>query len=158
LEMDNLLAGLDIHPLDNEVVRLPAVGDHFVMLGLVFTGWAYDQGELKRLMEQVKPDDFSLLLYHTPDLAYAARDLRINLYLAGHTHGGQVRLPFFGALFTHSRYGKTFEMGLHHLDQTTLYVSRGLGMVGNSEPRARLLCPPEVVVVDLVPVSAAEGQ
>jgi predicted MPP superfamily phosphohydrolase len=153
LEMDTLLAGLDIRPLNNEVLRIPALGDHFVLVGLNYTDWLFDQIELHFLMQQVKTDDFSLLLYHTPDQAYAARDLGINLYLAGHTHGGQIRLPLFGAVFTNSRFGKTFEMGLYHLGPTTLYVSRGLGMTGGSAPRARFLCPPEVVVVDLVPVS-----
>jgi uncharacterized protein len=155
LEMDDLLAGSDIRALHNKVIRIPALGDHFALVGLDFMDWNYDQIELKSLMQQVKPGDFSLLLYHTPDLAYVARDLHVSLYLAGHTHGGQVRLPLFGAIFTHSRYGKTFEMGLYHLGQTTLYVSRGLGMVGDASPRARFLCPPEVVVVDLAPAGAA---
>jgi predicted MPP superfamily phosphohydrolase len=151
LEMDDLLAGLDIRALHNEVVPIPALGKHFALVGLNYTDWIIDQVELNVLMQQVKPGDFSLLLYHTPDQAYAARDLGVNLYLAGHTHGGQVRLPLFGAVFTNSRYGKTFEMGLYHLGQTTLNVSRGLGMTGSSGLRARFLCPPEVVVVDLVP-------
>jgi uncharacterized protein len=159
LEMDNLLAGLNIRTLHNEVVRIPALGDHFALVGLNYTDWLYDQIELHFLMHEVKPDDFSLLLYHTPDQAYAARDLGVNLYLAGHTHGGQVRLPLFGAIFTNSRYGKTFEMGSYHLGPMTLYVSRGLGMTGGfGFPRARFLCPPEVVVVDLVPVEAAGKQ
>jgi uncharacterized protein len=152
-EMESYLAGLDIHPLEDEVVRIPAFGDHFVMLGVNDVEFNYDQARLKLLMQQVKLDDFSLLLYHKPDLAYVARDLGVNLYLAGHTHGGQIRLPFYGAMVTNSHYGKTFEMGLYHLDQTTLYVSRGLGLEGGSAPRARFLCPPEVVVVDLVPAS-----
>ena len=137
-----------------KIVRVPAFGDHFVMLGLNDVDFADDQAQLALLMQQVRPDDFSLLLYHKPDLAYAARDLGINLYLAGHTHGGQIRLPFYGAVITNSHYGKTFEMGLYHLDQTTLYVSRGLGLEGMSAPRARFLCPPEVVVVDLAPAGA----
>jgi len=156
--MDDLLSGLDIHRLENEVVRVPALGDHFVIVGLDYDDVFFDQIRLQRLMAQVKPDDFSLLLYHTPDLAYAARDLHVNLYLAGHTHGGQVRLPLFGALFTNSRYGKTFEMGLYHLGQTTLYVTRGLGMSGDFSPRVRFLCPPEVTVVDLVPEGTVGAQ
>ena len=155
LEMDNLLAGLDIRPLNNEVLRIPALGDHFALVGLNYTDWLFDQIELHFLMQQVKAGDFSLLLYHTPDQAYAARDLGVNLYLAGHTHGGQVRLPLFGAVFTNSRFGKTFEMGPYHLGQMTMYVSRGLGMTGRGSPRARFLCPPEVVVVDLVPAGGA---
>jgi predicted MPP superfamily phosphohydrolase len=154
-EMDNLIAGLGIRALHNEVVRIPALDDHFALVGLDYTDWLSDQVELHFLMQDVKPGDFSLLLYHTPDQAYAARDLHVNLYLAGHTHGGQVRLPLFGAVFTNSRYGKTFEMGQYHLGQTTLNVSRGLGMTGGSAPRARFLCLPEVMVVDLVPAGAA---
>ena len=157
-EMANLIAGLDIRPLEDEVLRMPAFGDHFVLLGLNNVEFNYDRTQLARLMEQVKPDDFSLLLYHTPDLAYAARDLHVSLYLAGHTHGGQIRLPFYGAIITNAHYGKTFEMGLYHLDQTTLYISRGLGMEGNAYPRARFLCPPEVTVVELVPAGTAEGK
>jgi len=99
----------------------------------------------------VKEDDFSVLLYHKPDLAYAARDLKVDLYLAGHTHGGQVRVPIYGAIFPNSRYGKTFEMGLYHLDGMTLYVNRGLGFTGGPAPRIRFLAPPEIVVIDLLP-------
>jgi hypothetical protein len=155
-EMDDMLSGMEIQTLKDQALRVPELGDHFVILGLNYTNLTSDQGNLTRLMQAVRPGDFSLLLYHKPDLAYAARDLRINLYLAGHTHGGQVRLPFYGALFANSRYGKTFEMGLYHLNQTTLFVSRGLGMVGGDGPRVRILCPPEVVVIDLVPAPPVE--
>ena len=152
-EMVDLLAGLSITTLDNEVVRLPKLDDHIAVLGLSFTNLYYDQKNLTNLMSKTRPDDFSILLYHKPDLAYAARDLHVDLYLTGHTHGGQVRLPVYGAFFANSRYGKTFEMGLYHLDQTTLYVSRGLGMVGGDGPRVRFLCPPEIVVIDLIPAN-----
>jgi predicted MPP superfamily phosphohydrolase len=157
-KMDNLFAGLDVHFLDNEVIRIPQFGNHFVMVGLEYNTWYYDGDILKGLMSQVKPDDFSLLLYHKPDLAYTARDLGIDLYLTGHTHGGQFRLPFYGALITDSRYDKEFEMGQYQLDNMTMYVSRGLGMAGGFAPRVRFLCPPEVVVIDLVPMELQRGQ
>jgi predicted MPP superfamily phosphohydrolase len=48
-------------------------------------------------------------------------------------------------------------MGQYQLDQTTLYVSRGLVMEGNAYPWARILCPPEVTVVELVPAGEASG-
>jgi predicted MPP superfamily phosphohydrolase len=91
----------------------------------------------------------SLLLYHTPDLIETADREEIDLYLAGHTHGGQVRLPFFGAIVTMSAYGKQYEMGLYQLNPTTLYVSRGVGMEGMGLPRVRFLCPPEIVLIEL---------
>ncbi|MEN6408786.1 MAG: metallophosphoesterase [Anaerolineaceae bacterium] len=142
----------DIHILNDEVVKIPELGEHFTLIGMSYVDQTVDEMTLNRLMQQVKPDDFTLLLYHKPDLAYAARDQGIDLYLTGHTHGGQVRLPIIGALYTNSIYGKTFEMGLYHLDSMTMYVNRGLGMTGGSAPRVRFLAPPEVVVIDLVPL------
>jgi uncharacterized protein len=150
LKMQEQLDGLGVFLLENDVIRVPEIGDHFVIIGLDYIDPQGDELNLRNLMNQVHPGDFTLLLYHKPDLAYAARDLHVNLYLAGHTHGGQVRLPFYGAIYSNSRYDKTFEMGLYHLDETTLYVSRGLGMKGWM-PQVRFLASPEVVVVDLVP-------
>jgi predicted MPP superfamily phosphohydrolase len=155
--MDLLFADTGIHLLDNEVVRIPELGDHMAILGLSYFNELIDEVNLTRLMSQVQPEDYTILLYHKPDLAYAARDLKVNLYLCGHTHGGQVRLPIFGALITNSRYGKTFEMGLYSLDQMTLFVSRGLGFTSGSAPRIRFLAPPEVVVIDLVPKELPAG-
>jgi predicted MPP superfamily phosphohydrolase len=157
-KMANLFAGLDVRSLTNEVIRIPQLGNHFVLVGLEYNVWYYDEDSLKSLMSQVKPDDFTLLLYHKPDIAYTARDLGIDLYLTGHTHGGQFRLPFYGALITDSRYDKEFEMGQYQLDNMTMYVSRGLGMAGGFAPRIRFLCPPEVVVIDLVPKESQSGQ
>ena len=149
--LKDLFQGLDVHVLNNEIIRLPEISDNFVLIGLSFHNWSYDSNQLSRLMKNLQPDDYSLLLYHKPDLAYAAEEEGVDLYLAGHTHGGQVRLPFYGAIYANSHYGKTFEMGLYHLANTTLYVNRGLGFTGGSAPRVRFLAPPEVLIVDLVP-------
>jgi len=156
--MSNLFTGLDMHLLDNQVIRIPQLGEHFALIGLDYSVWYEDRDILEGLMSQVKPDDFTLLLYHAPELADAARNLGIDLYLTGHTHGGQFRLPFYGAIITDSRYHKAYEMGLYHLDNTTMYVSRGLGMAGGITPRIRFLSPPEVVVIDLVPTELKNGQ
>ena len=156
-KMENVFSGLDVHLIENEVVRISQLGEHFVLLGLEYTNWHADKDILISLMSQVKPNDFIILLYHKPDLAYTARDLDIDLYLSGHTHGGQFRLPFYGALITDSRFHKTFEKGLYHLDNTIMYVSRGLGMAGGFIPRVRFLSPPEVVIIDLVPTELQNG-
>jgi predicted MPP superfamily phosphohydrolase len=68
------------------------------------------------------------------------------MQLSGHTHGGQVRLPFYGALFAASLYGKAFESGRRQLAGLTLYVTRGIGMEGGGAPRVRFLCPPEIIL------------
>jgi predicted MPP superfamily phosphohydrolase len=90
-----------------------------------------------------------VLLYHYPDLMPDARAERVDLYLAGHTHGGQVALPWYGALVTLSRFGKRYERGLYHEDGTFLYVTRGIGMEGEG-PRVRFCSRPEVAILDLV--------
>ncbi len=79
-------------------------------------------------------------------------------YLAGHTHGGQIALPFYGALMTLSRYGKRFEGGLYQVGPTPLHVRRGIGMEGGWVPRVRFCARPEMTVLELTgnpPGSAA---
>jgi uncharacterized protein len=149
--LQKILQGLDARVLQDDVLRIPEFGSHFVLLGLNYLEWSHDKDELAILKSQTKPDDFSLLLYHSPDLIYAASDLNVDLYLTGDTHGGQVRLPLFGALITKSRYGKRFQMGQYQVGKTTLFISRGLGLTGSPVPQVRFLCPPEVVTIDLLP-------
>jgi len=101
------------------------------------------------------PDEaFTILLNHTPD---AAEDLRargegrrVDLFLCGHTHGGQVRLPLWGAIVTLTRGHKKYEQGLYRVGDVPMYVNRGVGLEGGAVPRVRFLAPPEVAVIDLV--------
>lgn len=94
---------------------------------------------------------YHVFLSHYTDLAFEAEKAGVDLYLAGHTHGGQVRLPFYGALVTLSKHGKRFEAGLYRVGRMALYVNRGLGLEGGRAPRVRFLCRPEVTVIDLLP-------
>jgi predicted MPP superfamily phosphohydrolase len=89
----------------------------------------------------------SLVLSHTPDNVYALADKGALAVFAGHTHAGQIRLPFLGALVVPSSYGRRFDEGHFIVDKTHLFVSAG---VGADQPPLRLWCPPELVVVDLV--------
>jgi predicted MPP superfamily phosphohydrolase len=73
----------------------------------------------------------------------------IDLYLCGHTHGGQIRLPFYGAILTSACTGKQYEMGPYLEQETLLYISRGIGLEGLSAPRMRLLCRPEIILFTL---------
>ena len=119
------------------------------MIGISYSDHTRDRAALTHIMRQLPEDAYSILLYHPPDLADTAAELGIDLYLSGHTHAGQIRVPFYGALFTASIHHKQFERGRYDLGDTTLYVSRGIGMEGKGAPRARFLSPPEVVVIDL---------
>ncbi len=88
-----------------------------------------------------------ILLAHEPDFAYvAAADPRIALQLSGHTHGGQVRLPRFGALIL-PKLGRSFPMGLHRVRHVMLYVTTG---IGTGYFVFRFNCRPEIAVLTLV--------
>jgi hypothetical protein len=120
------------------------------VMGLVCTHKPLvDAPKISHLQSPITNNQFTILLYHSPDLLYEASDAGIDLQLSGHTHGGQVRLPFFGALFSGSLYGKEFESGRYQVGGTTLYVSRGIGMEGAGAPRVRFLCPPEIILWEI---------
>jgi predicted MPP superfamily phosphohydrolase len=94
------------------------------------------------------PDDvLSVLLHHNPDFLEVAHDLGYDLYLAGHTHGGQVRIPGLGAIVRMSLRG--YDAGLYSMGDTVLYVNRGLGAEKGPLPEFRLFCRPEVTVIDI---------
>src|SRR5262249_8916900 len=69
---------------------------------------------------------FRLCLSHTPDHIGWARRHRINLMLAGHVHGGQIRVPVFGSVFVPSRYGRRYDCGVFEEPPTVMHVSRGV--------------------------------
>ncbi len=145
-----IFAGLPIHWLANQTAAIKWQGRTLWFIGLDCTlSWEADRRRLQELRPTVPATAPTILLYHTPDLMPDAAAQGIDLYLAGHTHGGQLRLPLYGALFTSSRWGKRYEMGLYQEAATTLYVSRGLGMEGLGAPRARFLAPPEIILWEL---------
>jgi uncharacterized protein len=91
----------------------------------------------------------TLVLSHTPDNVYALADQGATAVFAGHTHGGQMRIPWLGPLVVPSRYGRRFDQGHFVVSAAHLYVSAG---VGADAPNLRLWCPPDLLVVDLVPM------
>lgn len=92
--------------------------------------------------------DVTILLAHDPDQAERSRRAYddVDLILSGHTHGGQVRLPFAGALVNPARREDLYEDGLRRRPWTQVYVSRGVGTV---HLPVRFLCRPEVAVLEL---------
>ena len=85
-----------------------------------------------------------ILISHTPDIYYDIKD-DVDLILAGHVHGGQVRMPFYGALLVPSKYGNKFACGMFNETGNTMIVTKGLG---NSILNVRFNAVPEIVVIE----------
>ncbi|MFA5793983.1 MAG: metallophosphoesterase [Candidatus Brocadiia bacterium] len=102
------------------------------------------------LPETLDPKQYNIFVFHSPDLIPEATAKGFDLYLGGHTHGGQVRLPFYGALITFSKYGKKYEMGYYKENHMNAYINSGLGMEGGFAPRVRFLSRPEIAIIDIV--------
>lgn len=151
LLMPALFDGLAIHLLRDEWRTIEAgPGRRLHLLGLDCSHDLENDGRcLADLMSRAPNDGVRILLYHSPELMPEASAQPIKLYLCGHTHGGQVRLPIFGALATSSQLGKRYEMGHYEEQGTHLFISRGVGLEGMSAPRVRFLAPPEVTLVVL---------
>lgn len=92
--------------------------------------------------------DFTLLLAHDPDQAERVRRVcdAVDLIVSGHTHGGQVRLPFVGAIRNPAQHDDLYEEGLRRRPWTQVYTSRGVGTV---HIPVRFLCRPEVAMLTL---------
>lgn len=120
----------------------------FVGVDDVFT----NRDDLELALEHPQKNGLTILLSHSPDIIKKAANNKIDLVLSGHTHGGQVRLPFWGALYVPSKYGKKYDMGWFMENGTRMYVNRGLGGVF---PPVRFFCRREVAVLKL---TAGEGE
>jgi predicted MPP superfamily phosphohydrolase len=146
------LTAVGIPVLENDAVLLGPEGAKFWLAGLGDQR-AYRLGhgrfrgvdDLPRTLSQIRTGDPVVLLAHEPDI-FAHLPERVALTLAGHTHGGQIRLPLIWPAFVPSKYGARYAYGHVVEDGRHLIVSGGLG---TSVIPARLGMPPEVVQVVL---------
>jgi predicted MPP superfamily phosphohydrolase len=153
---DALFSGLPVVVLQDEWAMVEVEGCQLAIAGVTTyqargagRDLASDRAALAALEDAMPQDCFTILLYHSPNLVPEAAAAGFHLYPTGHTHGGQIRLPLYGALTTFSIYGKRYEMGPYQVQGMLAYVSRGIGMEGWLIPRMRFLCPPEIVCYEL---------
>jgi uncharacterized protein len=131
--------------LDGKAVKVRVENNDIWIAGL----GPRTQKSLASVLKNVPEDAYRIFLFHYPDYIGEMAKEKVDLYLAGHTHGGQVALPFYGALVTMATTGKRYEHGHFRLGDTHLYVNRGIGMEGGKAPRVRFLARPEVTVIDI---------
>jgi len=143
----DLFGGTGVRELDGHAGRVDLAGTAVWVAGV-----AVGHENLAEVaLGEVPAGALSLFLYHYPypDVLPAADWERVDLFCAGHTHGGQVALPLYGAIMTLSKYGKRYEAGLYRLARTWMYVNRGIGLEGGSAPRVRFCARPEITVVEI---------
>ncbi len=145
----DLFAGTGVRELDGTAERMEVGGAPVWIAGVAVES----EAKARSALASIPAGEPIIFLYHYPypDIVPEADKGRVDLFCAGHVHGGQVTLPIFGALVTLSKYGKQYEAGLYSAASMRLYVSRGLGMEGGSAPRVRFCSRPEVAVIEISP-------
>ena len=137
----------DIKLLDAEIVQFSKNDELITVAGLSCN----KPLAVDRVCKMLPGDHFNVFLFHYSNLVEYVDKYDVDLYLCGHTHGGQVALPFYGALVTMSKFGKKYESGMYSVGDTVLYVNRGIGMDSFPAPRVRFLSRPEIAVFDIMP-------
>ncbi len=139
------LEDVGIPVLDDQARPLAKKNCHFWLAG--FGDLWEGRPNVAQALRSIPANTPVLAFTHNPDL-FPAIPIRVTLTITGHTHGGQVRLPFYGPIITPSRFGKRFAQG-HIVEQGRhLFVSTGLG---TSILPVRFLVPPEISVLNLHP-------
>lgn len=158
LETDMLVEALSfdgLRMLTNSSTTLTRGGESITVVGVddPYTR----RSDLDAAFSGVDPNSFILFLTHSPCITPEAIERGADLILSGHTHGGQVRIPGCGMLWTHMRSNTALNDGLYDpkaiecitgadAGSSTLFVNRG---VGTSRIHIRFLCPPEIVYITI---------
>ncbi|MBT5047721.1 MAG: metallophosphoesterase [Rhodospirillaceae bacterium] len=143
-EMVPMFEALGVTVLVNQTISVNRDQSMLHVTG-VDDAYYYYTDEARSALDQAPPG-FRVALVHSPELVIPAAVAGVDLYLTGHTHGGQVCLPGGIPLITHSLADKMFATGQWRLENMTGYTSRGAGVSGLP---VRFNCPGEVTVFTL---------
>lgn len=139
--MIEALEAAGITVLRNSAITIPEHKVH--LIGLDYPGTT--EQNLKSLVAQA-PEDFLIMsLLHLPRRLHQLPNAGVHLAFAGHTHGGQIRVPGLGALFTDSELHRSEASGVVRRGNTVIHVSRGLS--ADPKTNIRLFCPPAATLL-----------
>ncbi|HEY9772438.1 MAG TPA: metallophosphoesterase [Planktothrix sp.] len=149
--MINALQGVGYTVLQNEKAEVP---EHkLFVIGIDWPGIA--ERALMNLASQAQDDQFKLVLFHLPKNLEFMQRAGAHLAVGGHTHGGQVRIPGYGALITESELSGKEASGLLWRGSTAFHISRGLG--ADPKTNIRFFCPPAATVLNITHYELAKA-
>lgn len=153
------LSNLSSVHLDNEKIQIKKGNSHINLYGLTIPFKCYkylfdknkdidlDKNFLQENLPLINRDEYNILLVHTPFYFDEYEKWGADLILAGHVHGGVIRLPFVGGLLSPNReFFPKYDLGEYYKNDSTMIVSKGLG---GSKGLVRINCKPEIVKIIL---------
>ena len=144
-EMAYALDEMGVNMLINDAFELRKGSDSLWLAG-IDDPYDYRCDDLRTALDRTPLEAFKILLAHAPDLYGEAAEAGVDLYLSGHTHAGQVRLPWIGSVVQNSAAPRAYTHGYWRHGGMQGYTSAG---VGCSMLPIRFNCPPEIVVIEL---------
>ena len=144
-----------VNILNDKQIKLENEGQTISLLGVkdstfqkghqLYTAEEFISSKLDNF--EIDSNEYNVLLAHRPEIFDVYAKHNIDLTLSGHTHGGQVRLPFVGCLAVPDQgFFPKYDSGKYSQDKSTMIISRG---IGNSMVPLRINNPPEIVLVTL---------
>jgi uncharacterized protein len=152
LDWPRVFEGTAVTTLTGEVANRPLPGGGTLSLIGITPRMSHgrDPAGLLALVRQAPSDSLRIAIGHGPDFVQdLAGAAPVELALAGHTHGGQVVLPWLGAPITKMRLPRLYASGLHDYAGVPIHVSAGVGMERGTAPQLRFLCPPEISLIEV---------
>ncbi len=147
--LGKIVRGTSARVLNNQIETLEINGNTVSVLGItLFGNERIAQLRAEQLAESSA--DLRILLAHQPDEIRLIESAPVDLLVSGHTHGGQIALPFIGPLVTASNVPRHVAAGgLHELHGTPVYVSTGVGRERRTAPQVRLGVRPSIGIIDI---------
>lgn len=129
LEMIPPMENLNIKVLLNDSCAIEKNGQKIYLLGVDDPHY-YNCANVQMAMRGIPSDSFKIFFCHSPEMYKQAADNNMDLYICGHTHAGQVQLPWLGPVFTHSRSPRAIAQGFWNIGSMQGYTSSGVGTSG----------------------------
>lgn len=144
------LQAVGIPILENQSVAIERDGGRFWLAGV--NDALSRAADIPKTLKNVPANEAVVVLVHEPDFADEVCRFPVDLQLSGHSHGGQVRIPFCPPLYLPTM-AKKYVLGTYQVGRLPLYTNAGLGTVGVA---VRLNCPPEITLITLLSSSVQE--